>query len=191
MIYGQRIRFRGIERDDLPTFVKWINDPEVKAGIGIYRPYSQAEEDDWFEEMLKHPPDEHVLAIEIRTQGESEGILAEDVTDPGSESWKLIGSCGFFKIDTRNRGAEFGINIGEKRYWHQGYGTEAVRLLVSYGFETLNLHRIFLRVFETNQRAIRAYEKAGFIHEGRQRQAEFRDGRYIDVLVMSILSDES
>ncbi len=190
MIYGERIRFRGIERDDLPTFVKWINDPEVQAGIGIYRPYSQAEEDGWFEEMLKHPPDEHVLAIEIRTQGEREGVSAGEVTEPGAESWKLIGSCGLMNIDSRNRHAELGINIGDKRYWNQGYGTEAMRLLVRYGFETLNLHRVYLRVFETNRRAIRAYEKAGFIHEGRQRQAEFRDGKYIDMLVMSLLRDE-
>jgi RimJ/RimL family protein N-acetyltransferase len=65
-----------------------------------------------------------------------------------------------------------------------------VRLLVKHGFETLNLNRIYLQVFANNPRAIRAYEKAGFIHEGRKRQAEFRDGQYIDVLLMSILRDE-
>jgi len=80
--------------------------------------------------------------------------------------------------------------IGDKSYWNQGYGTEALRLLLRVGFETLNLHRIFLRVYETNPRAIRAYEKAGFVQEGRQRQAEFKDGRYIDVLVMSMLVAE-
>jgi RimJ/RimL family protein N-acetyltransferase len=80
--------------------------------------------------------------------------------------------------------------IGDKTYWTQGYGTEAVRLLIKHGFNSLNLNRIFLRVFENNPRAIRAYEKAGFVHEGRERQAEFRDGRYIDVLLMSILKDE-
>lgn len=183
MIYGERIRFRGIERADLPTFVKWINDPEVLAGIGIYWPYSEAEEDDWFERMLKHPQDEHILAIEVRQS-------ARETAEGEAESWKLIGSIGFFPIDHRNQSAEFGINIGEKSYWNQGYGTEAVRLLCQYGFNTLNLHRIFLRVFETNPRAIRAYEKAGFVLEGRQRQAEFRNGKYIDTLVMSILRDE-
>jgi diamine N-acetyltransferase len=86
--------------------------------------------------------------------------------------------------------AEFGIVIGDKSYWNQGYGTEAVRLLVRFGFHTLNLNRIFLRVYETNPRAIRAYEKAGFTSEGRERQAEFRNGKYIDVLRMSILRAE-
>jgi len=190
MIYGERVRFRGAEWDDLPTFVKWINDPEVKEGISIYWPYSHAEEKGWFEEMLKHPHDEHVMVVEIRTQGEREGLLVSELNSQEAEGWKTIGSCGFFAIDGRNRSAEFGINIGEKAYWNQGYGTETVRLLVKHGFQTLNLHRIYLRVFETNPRAIRAYEKAGFTLEGRQRQAEFRNGKYIDVLVMSILREE-
>jgi RimJ/RimL family protein N-acetyltransferase len=180
MIYGERIRFRGVEHDDLPTFVKWVNDPEVRQGIAIHLPFSQAEEENWFEGMLKHPADEHVLGIEVR----------EPITEVGDERWRLIGSCGFFSIDWRNRASEFGIMIGDKSYWNRGYGTEAVRLLLQHGFNTLNLNRIFLRVFENNPRAIRAYEKAGFINEGRQRQAEFMDGRYIDVLVMSMLKDE-
>lgn len=180
MIIGECIRFRAVERDDLPTFVKWINDPEVQQGIGIFRPFSQVEEDGWFERMLTRPVDEHVLAIEVR----------QEANEGGQEVWKLIGSCGFSEIDWRNRSAEFGINIGEKSFWNKGYGTEAVRLMVKHGFNTLNLHRIYLRVFETNPRAIRSYEKAGFTHEGRQRQAEFRNGKYIDMLVMSILEDE-
>ena len=93
-------------------------------------------------------------------------------------------------IDHRNRATEFGIMIGEKSYWNQGYGNEAVRLLLKLGFETMNLNRVFLRVFETNPRAIRAYEKAGFKREGRQRQGEWQNGRYIDVLVMSVLREE-
>ncbi len=186
MIYGERIRFRAIERADLPTFVKWINDPEVQQGISIYRPFSHVEEEGWFEAMLARPADEHVLAIEVRLPGET----GEPVVETSEDYWKLIGSCGFGKIDWCNRNVEIGINIGEKSYWNQGYGTEAVRLLLQHGFNTLNLHRIFLRVLETNPRAIRAYEKAGFTHEIRQRQAEFRNGKYIDILVMSILRDE-
>ncbi|HSB66380.1 MAG TPA: GNAT family protein [Anaerolineales bacterium] len=180
MIYGQRIRFRAVEHDDLPTFLKWVNDPEVKQGLGIYLPLSMADEEDWYSGVRNRPPDEHNLVIEIR-QPEQEG---EDV------SWKMIGGCGFFRYDQRNRSAEFGIMIGDKSCWNQGYGTEAVRLLVQHGFNTLNLNRIYLRVLESNPRAIRAYEKAGFTHEGRQRQAEFKEGRYLDLLVMSILKDE-
>ncbi|MFZ2097267.1 MAG: GNAT family protein [Anaerolineales bacterium] len=180
MIYGERIRFRAIEREDLPTFVRWLNDSEVKQGIMIHHPFSQAEEENWFEGMLKRPMDEHVMGIEIR----------EASNDGGEDHWRLIGTLGFTDIDWRNHSSEFGIMIGEKSYWNRGFGSEAVRLLVQYGFCTLNLNRIFLRVFENNPRAIRAYEKAGFVHEGRMRQAEYRDGKYIDVLVMSMLKDE-
>jgi diamine N-acetyltransferase len=179
MIYGERIRFRGVEKDDLLTFVTWINDPEVLEGIGIYLPYSMAEEQDWFDKMLSRPAEERNLAIEVKELNPQE-----------EESWKMIGSCGFFNYDRRNDCAEFGIMIGDKTYWNHGFGTEAVHLLVQHGFHTLNLNRIYLRVLETNPRAIRAYEKAGFIHEGRQRQAEFRNGKYLDLLVMSILRGE-
>jgi RimJ/RimL family protein N-acetyltransferase len=178
VIYGERIRFRAIERDDLPTFVKWLNDPEVRQGI--HQPFSHAEEEGWFEAMLKRPADEHMLGIEVR----------EPVQEDSEEHWKLIGDWGFSNIDWLNQAAEFGIMIGDKSYWNRGYGTEAVRLLAQHGFNTLNLNRIYLRVLETNPRAIRAYEKAGFTHEGRQRQAEFKDGGYIDMLVMSMLKDE-
>jgi diamine N-acetyltransferase len=193
MITGERVRFRAVERDDLPTFVKWLNDPEVRQGILIYHPFSQAEEENWYEGMLKHPIDEHVLGIEVRLPSERVGmpkVEGETSTQAEEEHWKLIGSLAFTNIDWRNRSSEFGIMIGDKAYWNQGYGTEAVRLLVKHGFNTLNLNRIFLHVFENNPRAIRAYEKAGFVHEGKLRQAEFKDGMYIDILVMSILKDE-
>lgn len=187
MITGERIRFRGVERADLPVFVKWLNDPEVRQGILIHHPFSQAEEENWYEEMLKRPIDEHVLGIEVRLSSEqTRETPAPDV----EEHWKLIGSLAFTNFDWRNRSSEFGIMIGVKTYWNQGYGTEAVRLLVRHGFDTLNLNRIFLHVFENNPRAIRAYEKAGFVREGRLRQAEFTDGKYIDILVMSILKDD-
>ncbi len=180
MITGERVRIRGVERDDIPTFVKWLNDPEVLQGILVHHPVARAWEESWFENMLKRPTDEQVMGIEVKLPA----------SEAGTESWKLVGSLAFDSIDWRNRAAEFGIIIGDKAYWDQGYGTEAVRLLVKHGFHTLNLNRIFLHVFETNPRAIRAYEKAGFTLEGRQRQAEFRDGKFIDVLLMSILRDE-
>ena len=180
MINGERIRFRAIDKEDLSSFNQWTNDPEVQQGTGIYLPFSMADEEDWFATMRKKPVDEHNLAIEV----------SETTSEGGEASWKLIGSCGFFNLDHRNGSSEFGIMIGEKSYWNKGYGTEAVRLLCQHGFNTLNLNRIYLRVFENNPGAVRAYEKAGFTHEGRQRQAEFRQGRYIDVLVMSMLKDE-
>ena len=177
MIYGQRIRLRAFEKEDIPRFVAWINDPEVRWGISQYLPFSTVDEEHWFDRMQELPLYEHPLVIEVHPEGEA-------------EAWIPIGDIGFHKVDWRNRSSEFGIVIGEKSFWNQGFGTEAVRLLVSHGFQSLNLNRIFLRVFENNQRAIRAYEKAGFSLEGRMRQAEFQQGQFIDVLIMSILRSE-
>ena len=180
MIHGDRIRFRAVEHDDLPTFQKWVNDPDVTHGLGIYLPLSSLDEEDWFNGVRKHAPEERNLVIEIRQ--------AANEADEGG--WKMIGGCGFFNLDGRNRSAEFGIMIGDKTCWDQGYGTEAVQLLAELGFNSLNLNRIYLRVVDNNPRAIHAYEKAGFTHEGRQRQAWFKDGCYHDFLVMSILKEE-
>jgi diamine N-acetyltransferase len=180
MIIGERIRFRAVEREDLPTLLVWINDPDVYSRLGVYLPLSMQDEQDWFEEGRKRPPEEHNLVIEITQPGQ----------DSATTAWKMIGGTGFFNLNNRNHCAELGIMIGDKSAWNQGYGTEAVRLLVKHGFNTLNLNRIYLRVLENNPGAIRAYEKAGFTHEGRLRQSEYRDGRYSDLLVMSILKEE-
>jgi diamine N-acetyltransferase len=174
MIYGERIRLRAVERSDLPRYVEWLNDPEITAGLSMYVPLSQADEESWFEEMRKRPAEQHPVVIEMLNQ----------------DSWLPIGGCGFNLIDQHNRSAEVGIFIGQKDLWNRGYGTETMRLLLKHGFNNLNLHRIALRVYETNKGAIRSYEKAGFVHEGRLRQAEFRNGKYVDVLLMSVLRPE-
>lgn len=174
MIYGERIRLRHAEREDLSTFVAWLSDLEVRKGIHMHLPMSQAREEVWFDEMLKRPVDMQTLVIEAR-QG---------------KKWKMIGNCGFHNIDWRVRSAELGILIGAKKEWNKGYGTETMRLLLKHGFEALNLNRLDLLVYEDNPGAVRAYEKAGFVHEGRMRQAEFSEGEYKDVLLMSVLLSE-
>ena len=174
MIYANRIRLRKLEKADLSQFVDWLNDPEVRAGIGSFLPLSQDEEDRWYEKMLERPPEEHILVVEVHEE----------------DRWHMIGSTSFMDIDWRNRKAEFGILIGDKNYWNRGFGTEITQLMLKHGFETLNLNRIYLKVFSTNPRAMRAYEKAGYILEGRLRQTDFRDGQYVDDLIMSVLREE-
>lgn len=174
MIYGERIRLRAIERADLPFFVEWLNDPEVRHGLKLYLPLSMAEEEEWFEKMLQRPAVERPLAIEV----------------PGGDTWQLIGNCGLFNVDWKNSSAELGIFIGRKDLWNQGYGSEVVHLLCRHAFDTLNLHRLYLHVYDYNLRAIRAYEKCGFVKEGRLREAHYQDGKYHDVWILSILRSE-
>lgn len=174
MIIGEQVRLRAIEREDLPRFVQWLNDPEVRDNLELYQPLSMPQEERWFEEILKRHTDEQPLCIEIQFGG----------------SWQLIGNISFFNLDRREQSTEVGIFIGEKKFWGKGYGTDAMMLMINHGFMDLNLNRIFLRVFETNPRGIRSYEKAGFSHEGQMRQARYQKGRFVDVLFMSILKDE-
>lgn len=174
MIASERIRLRGMERADLPNFVAWLNDPEVRQGIAAFLPMSVVREEQWFEAMLKNPPEEQPFSMEANIDGK----------------WTLIGSIGLRNIDWLSRKAEIGIMIGEKSQWNKGYGSEAMQLMLQHSFETLNLHRIYLKVFANNPRAIRSYEKVGFVLEGRLREAHFTQGTYIDDLIMSILRPE-
>lgn len=174
MIYGERIRFRAVERDDLRWFVAWFNDPEVRTGLQVHLPMSMTQEEIWFENMVKRSPETHPMVIEV--------------DDP--DGWIPIGNIGIDQHNTNAHSAEFGIFIGNKTYWNKGYGTEATELMLKHCFETLNLNRVSLQVYENNPGAIRCYEKAGFVHEGRLRQAVFREGKYLDVFVMSVIKND-
>jgi len=176
-LFGPRIRLRAAEKSDIDAFLRWINDPEVTENLMLISPMSRVEEERWYENMINQPPSEHVLVIEIKDEEKSAG-------------WFAIGTCQFTNIDWRNRFGEVGIMIGEKSFWDHGYGTEALGLLLEHGFNTLNLHRVWLQVYAKNQRGIRAYEKAGFTNEGKYRQAHYQHGRYYDVHLMSVLKSE-
>ena len=134
------------------------------------RPLSTADEERWFERQLEDQNSE-LFAIET-----ADGVH--------------IGNIGLHDVNCQHRHAQLGIVIGEKEYWGKGYGSDAVRTALRFAFETMNLHRVSLRVYEDNARAIRTYEKCGFQHEGRAREAIFRKGRYYDELRMGILRRE-
>ncbi len=174
MLLGDSVRLRGIEKEDLPLFVTWLNDPEVRHYLSIFNPLTQVQEEKWFENMVTLPIAEQPLMIETLADGE----------------WKPLGDIGFINVDQRSCNGELGIFIGEKDFWDKGIGAKAIGLMLDYGFKTLNFHRIYLRVFEPNKRGIHCYEKVGFRHEGSMREAYFLDGEYVDVLFMSILREE-
>ncbi len=169
-IHGKKVRLRAIERSDIPTFVRWLNDPEVTQYLLMFMPMSLAQEERWFEDHLDNQRS-HIFGIET-----SEG--------------KLIGNVGLEDINWKDRKAVLGIVIGEKEYWGQGYGTDAIKTLLGFVFSQMNLRRVSLNVFPYNKRALRCYEKCGFKEEGRLRQAHFSNGQYHDEIVMGILKEE-
>jgi len=171
-LVGERIYLRPLDvESDLDRCLEWINDPELQARIGRRHPMSKIQEKEWLENQYKR--EDHMnLAI----------VLKDDD--------RHIGNCGFNQIDYVNRCAEFGILIAERDAWGVGYGPEAARVILKYGFEELGLHRIWLWAYSFNQHAIRAYEKAGFVHEGIRREEYFRNGAYHDGVMMSVLESE-
>jgi len=173
MIVGDRVRLRPIERDDLPRYVKWFADAEVRRHLAVYLPFSLAQEERWFESLQGRLERQEALVLAVET---AEGVH--------------IGNIGLHGINWKDRHAELGIAIGEKAFWGQGYGTDAVRTFLYLAFHEMNLHRVFLRVDVDNVRGIRCYEKAGFRREGVLRDAVFRDGGYGDQYTMSILESE-
>ena len=105
-------------------------------------------------------------------------------------SGHAIGTCQLFNINWRHRSAELQIRIGDQRFQNQGLGSEAVQLLCRFGFDDLNLHRVYLSVFQNNKRAIGAYRKCGFVEEGVMREAAFIDGQWLNVMLMGLHNDE-
>ena len=171
MIQGKRLTLRAIERDDLPRYVVWLNDLEVIHHLKTYPPMNLEDETDWYESQRK---DGSTLNLAIVVSDEE----------------RHIGSVSLMKINQREQNAELGIMIGDKTCWGQGYGREAIQLLLRYGFTTLNLHRIYLRVDASHTPAIRCYLSCGFVEEGRLRDVVFRQGRFEDQLIMSVLRPE-
>lgn len=182
MILGERVRLRRVEREDLPRFAAWLNDAEVRRQLALLYPMGLAHEEAWFEAQLKAEPAVQPFAVDVRAQ--SPATAGPDL------DWTHVGGAGFHGVDWPSRAAELGLLIGNKEYWGRGYGTDATRALVRWGFRELNLNRVWLRVFEDNAAGIRCYEKVGFRLEGRLRQDRFREGRYVDTLVMGVLRDE-
>jgi len=101
-----------------------------------------------------------------------------------------IGSVGLSDVKANDHNASFGIDIGEKECWGKGYGTEAARLILKYGFEQLNLHRIYSEVWSFNERSLRMHLKVGFKEEGRQREAVYKNGTYHGIVMFGMLKDE-
>jgi RimJ/RimL family protein N-acetyltransferase len=103
---------------------------------------------------------------------------------------RAVGHVALYKIDHRIGSAEFAILIGERKLWGTGLGRACSRQIIQYGFDELNLQRIYLEVLESNPRAQRLYESMGFVVEGKLRRHQFKNGRHVDVVVMGLLRED-
>jgi RimJ/RimL family protein N-acetyltransferase len=173
ILVGDRVRLRGVRDDDLPTLAKWEMDPGRMTTLSSW----------------VAPPSEAAAKERIARWSANEkddlGFAIETLDDPPV----LIGTIGLWGARPKDRCATLGIALG-REYIGRGYGTDAVRVIASYGFREMGLHRIQLSVAPFNPAGIRAYEKAGFVKEGRQRESVLHDGRWYDEVLMSILDHE-
>ncbi len=171
MLAGRLAVLRPLRAADRITSVRWRNDPDIRDNVLGYRfPITEAMEADWVDAVLKD-------------QSRTRVVLAiEDKTDAA-----LVGFVYLNNIDWFARNAEFGILIGERNRHGKGLAKEALALVAAYAFETLNLHKLYLRVVAFNKRALALYRAFGFAEEGIQRQQAFVRGRYYDVVLMGLI----
>lgn len=162
------LRFEKFEEKHIPLYYEWRNDPEVAQydQSGFIRPMGYEEVATWSVRMV-----------------EGLSFITYDGDVP-------LGTAAFMGLDNRNRHAELAIVIGNKDYWGKGYGTQIMERLLEWGFNGLNLNRLYLHVFSNNERAVNLYEKMGFKLEGEMREMLFQDGAYVDVKVYGMLRSE-
>ena len=169
-LLGEKIYLSPRNTEDVEKFTEWMNDFETTDYTGRSGALVTIDaEKKYLEEHIK---DESTFGIiELETD-------------------KLLGSISLEDINHINRTATLGIFIGDKEARNKGYGTEAIRLILDYGFNYLNLNNIKLDVMEFNERAIACYIKCGFKEYGRRRKSEFTNGKYYDRISMDVLAEE-
>lgn len=169
-LVGERIYLSPRNVEDVEIFTEWMNDFYITDYTGrSYSTITLQEEKAYLE---KEQNNKNVFAIiDLQTD-------------------EVIGTVGLHEINNINRTATLGIFIGNKEYWSKGYGTEAIQLVLDFGFNYLNLNNIDLALMEFNQRALKCYEKCGFKEIGRKRKCNFVNGKYYDSILMDILAEE-
>lgn len=164
---------RPAEKSDLETFVAWFADAEMSGMLGMRAPLSVAIEEQWFTRAVENQGKDHFHFVMCLI-----------------ENQRPIGTISLMQVDRENGNAGVGIAIGEKELWGKGYGTDAMNALLDFAFGEIRLERVWLDVYDFNTRAMRSYEKSGFVTEGTQRHAHYSFGKYNDVVLMAILRDE-
>ena len=170
MLRGKKTILTAVSQESLKQLMDWRNEPELRKYFREHREINETMQQAWYENKVLKDPNQ--VNFEIRTKDNN-----------------LIGHCGLYYIDWVHRHAEFGIYIGDKNYRNGGYGSDSLRTLIKYGFEDLNLNKIWCEVYDNNA-AIDVYEGIGFALEGVQRQHYFNEGRYWNSNILSMLREE-
>jgi len=171
MLKAKDIYLSPIIKKDYDQLFDWINDRNLVIYNNNYKPISELEHEEWFNHLVRKRDS---IIFSIR-----KNLTAE-----------IIGTCQLTSIRYIDRNAELQIRIGSLKNRGQGFGTQSVKLLLKFGFNDLNLEKIYLTVFSDNDNAIKSYLKCGLRNEGVLRRHAFIDGVYKDLNMMSILRNE-
>ncbi len=169
-LIGDRIYLSPRNIEDVEKFTEWLNDFETTDYLGKSRIVTTLYGEKKYLEENNSPEANFVIVT--------------------NDDNKMIGTVSLENINHINRCATLGIFIGDKDFRSKGYGTEAIKLILEYGFKYLNLKNIKLDLMEFNERALKCYKKCGFKEYGRRRKCKFVDGKYYDLIEMDILSEE-
>ena len=169
ILTGEKVILRPITKEDTPLIVKWRNTPAVRENFIFREPFTEEMHNHW-----------------LNTKVASGEVIQYIIVDK-SENLP-VGSVYFRDMDRKNRTAEYGVFIGEEEARNKGLGSETAKLFTDFGFDTLKLHRISLRLLSGNVAAEKSYKKAGFKREGIFRDMVFLDGKYRDVVFMAMIS---
>ena len=169
-IIGNKVYLSPRSTEDAEKYTEWLNNFDVAQYIVM-----------------------HTKIMTVDVEREYLGKVSTDSYDfaiVDNKTDELIGSIGLEHINNINRTAELGVFIGDNDHLSCGYGSEAIMLILDYGFNFLNLNNIMLRVFDFNIRAIKAYKKCGFKEFGVWKDSHYAGGQYHDVIYMNITRDE-
>lgn len=170
-LVGDNVYLSPISLDDVEKYAEMVNDIKVSIGLG-YLSYTNIIDFESEKEFLISAKKEKMFAVRLL------------------ENDNLLGNVGFNSVDLLNRTATMGIMLGNPNYQRKGYGIEAVKLILDYGFSFLNLRNISLSVFEYNEPAYNLYKKVGFKEVGRLRKALEIMGKTYDVIILDMLKEE-
>lgn len=166
-----KAKVRPLEMNDLDEIMKWVNDPEVIGKFTNFkRPMTRKQEATYLEQIIASEKDQ-LFAVE-------------------TESGDYLGNIGLHDINYNTRSGRLAIILGNKKYWGKGYAQSTVEGLLEHAFEKYHLHKVWAIVMEPNKKMQHILEKCGFKKEGLLRDEYFSQGKYHNMVRMSILEKE-
>jgi RimJ/RimL family protein N-acetyltransferase len=171
MIAGELIILRALESADLDRCYRWMNDPNIIRTLKSRYPIPFQQEAQWLEGAVSPSSDQRHFAIERK------------------DSRTHIGNASIHGIDWVSRTGAFGLFIGDPSSWNRGFGKDAIRALLRFAFDEMNLRKLRINIFDYNERAKHVLGSLGFVEEGKLAQEFYREGQYHDIVILSVFSD--